>query len=101
MKITISRILNKLNYQSIFSLSKKTELIWPEETITSDPAIYLQSNLENIIAPISGSNIALETDRLLGNQCRHDATTAYYLEDINVEGEYLHKNFCNQRYVTN
>jgi hypothetical protein len=101
MKILISKLLNKISPRSINEHSVHTKEICLEENIISRPAIYLPSNLNNLMSCIPGSNFALENDRLLGKSCRHFATTLYELKNVEIQGEYLISNFRSQRYVTN
>lgn len=70
--------------------SERRELC-PAEIIASPPAIYLDGELDRILALQPDTNLAFEMDRLNGGSRRHSATTAYRLDRATLAGGAIYR----------
>src|ERR1700748_2565787 len=86
------KLLSKMKHPADFrSVAVSHVVLCPAETVVAPPAIYLEGDLDNVIAVQADTNLQLEMTRLRGGPRNHEATIAYTLHDVEFLPSGLYK----------
>lgn len=93
----LALVKGKKTYQKV---SDKHWTLCPSESYCSPPAIYLEGELDKVIAVAESTTYDDELRRIRGGMREHSATTAYLLRDTYILDGYVYKDAMKYGLVT-
>src|SRR5688572_2465064 len=91
MEIPIQAFVHLRNFRRIFqgrglleTVAHRQEIIWPEETLTVHPAIFLPGQLDRVTGQASGSDKAKEMAAATTTRFTHGAAIAFHLKNATL-----------------